>query len=176
MIDSSVEKLAESKLAILYLLDRMGIPMSKGQLSQFALETNYINYFSFQSYLSDLVEDKSLKEVEDYGKLVYVNTSDGKKLLELFIHRIPDDIKEKIDQYVEKTKSKVKREYEAKATYIHIGEDNYLITCGIYEEEKKLLEVKMTVATKEQAAVVMHNWKTKTDTLYFDIITELLEK
>ncbi len=176
MLESSVEKLAESKLTILYLLNKMDIPMSKGQICQFALETNYIEYFSLQSYISEMVKSNFIREIKDDEKLIYVNTIEGEKVLSLFSHKIPRHIKENVIQYIEKTKSKVKKELETKANYSYVGENNYVVNCGIYENDKSLIEIKMNVVSKEQAVLVCKNWKNKTDSVYLTIVTSLLQK
>ncbi len=176
MLESSVEKLAESKLTILYLLNKMDMPMSKGQICQFALEANYIEYFSLQGYISEMVERNLLREIRESEKLIYINTIEGEKMLSLFIHRIPKDIKEKVSQYVEKMRSKVKKELETKAVYSHTGENNYTVDCGIYENKRTLIEVKINVVSKEQAVLACKNWKNKTDSVYLDIVTSLLRK
>ncbi len=154
----------------------MGMPMSKGQICQFALEANYIEYFSLQEYISEMVESRFLKEMEDNEKLLYVNTVEGEKMLSLFNHRIPKTIRENVDTYVEKMKSKVKKELETKAHYSHIGENNYIVNCGIYENENPLLEVNISVVSKEQAVLVCRNWRNKTDSIYLNIVTGLLQR
>ena len=40
--------LAESKLIILYLIEKIEIPLSNSEICQFALEKNLMDYFSVQ--------------------------------------------------------------------------------------------------------------------------------
>ena len=174
MQGTSVEKLAESKLTILYLLKEMGIPMSKGQIGQFALEANYIEYFSLQGYIAEMLENKFIREIKNIDKLIYTNTPEGEKMLSLFVDRIPNNIKEKVDQYVDKMQQKIKNDLETRANYSHIGENSYQVICGLYENEKVLLELKLNLGSKEQAIVACKNWKTKTDAMYLDIVTKFL--
>jgi len=176
MIESSVEKLAESKLTILYLLHKIGIPMSKGQICRFALEINCVEYFSLQNYIFEMVENNFIREIKDSDKLIYVNTDEGEKILSLFIHKIPKDIIEKVDSYILRMKTKVRRELDTKADYFHIGDGNYVVNCAVYENEKIIFELKMTVTSKEQAILACKNWKAKTDTIYFDNVANLLKK
>ena len=48
----STKKLAENKLIILHLLQKMGISLSNSEICQFLLEKNYMDYFSIQQYVS----------------------------------------------------------------------------------------------------------------------------
>ena len=50
----STKKLAEHKLIILHLLQKMGISLSNSEICQFLLEKNYMDYFSVQQYLAEL--------------------------------------------------------------------------------------------------------------------------
>ena len=49
----STKKLAEHKLIILHLLQKMGISLSNSEICQFLLEKNYMDYFSVQQYLAE---------------------------------------------------------------------------------------------------------------------------
>lgn len=53
--------LAENKLIILYLIEKIEIPLSNSEIWQFALEKNLMDYFSVQQYLSELVESGLLE-------------------------------------------------------------------------------------------------------------------
>lgn len=175
MFESSLEKLAESKLTILYLLNKMNTPMSKGQICQFALELNYIEYFSLQNYISEMVESNFIKEIKDSEKLIYINTDEGKKILSMFSSKIPESVKKQVDDYVSNMKRQVRREIGTKADYFHIGKNKYVVNCGIYENEKIIIELKMTLASKEQAILACKNWKSDTDAFYLDNVKRLLK-
>ena len=123
-----------------------------------------------------MVETNFIKEIKDSEKLIYINTDEGEKMLSLFLHRIPQDIKEKVDLYVSSMKSKVRREIETKASFFDIGDNNYVVSCGAYENDKIILEIKMTLASKEQAVLACKNWKANTDAIYLDNVMKLLEK
>lgn len=176
MFESSVEKLAESKLIILYFLHEMGMPVSKGQICQFALEIDDAEYFSLQNYIFEMVESNFIREIKDSEKLIYVNTDEGEEVLSIFIHRISEKAIEKVNRYISEMKSKVRRELETKAKYFHIGGGNYVVNCGIYENAKIIMEIKMTLASEEQAILACKNWKARTDAIYFDNVMNLLGK
>ena len=56
MSEESIRQLAEHKLIILHLLQKMGIALSNSEICQFLLEKNYMDYFSIQQYLTELVD------------------------------------------------------------------------------------------------------------------------
>lgn len=176
MLDSSVEKLAESKLTILYFLSKLGVPTSKGQICKFALEIDCVEYFSLQDYIFEMVQSNFIREIKDSEKLIYVTTDEGEKVLSLFIRKIPLDILEKVDSYISEMKNNVRRGLETRADYFYIGDDNYVVNCGLYENQKIIMEMKITLTSKEQAVLACKNWRNKTDEIYFENVINLLGK
>ena len=53
MYENSLE-LAENKLLMLYILKSIKDPISNAQFTEIILENNFMNYFIFQQYLSEL--------------------------------------------------------------------------------------------------------------------------
>ena len=49
MSEESIRQLAEHKLIILHLLQKMGIALSNSEICQFLLEKNYMDYFPSSS-------------------------------------------------------------------------------------------------------------------------------
>ena len=76
--------LAENKLIILYLIEKIEIPLSNSEICQFALEKNLMDYFSVQQYLSELVESGLLEMATENNSTRYTITSDGEDTLNIF--------------------------------------------------------------------------------------------
>lgn len=173
-MSESTKKLAQSKLIILYLLYKMNVPMSNGQICQFTLDANYIEYFSLQKYLSEMLEGGLLSLNETNGKQRYSITTDGYEILSYFMDRIPSDIRENINNYVSKMLGEVKRDMEVSAAYYCNADNDYTVKCGIYENERTLLEISVSVVSKEQAKLICHNWKHDTNNMYLTILTTVM--
>lgn len=172
----SAAKLAQSKLIILYLLNKMNMPLSNGQICRFTLEADYIEYFSLQEYLAEMTEGKLIEKIKDKNKFRYVPTKDGEQILSYFLNKIPDDVKENIDQYVAKTKGVIKRDLEISASYFYNAEHDYIAKCGIYENARPLLEINISVVSKAQAKLICKNWKTDTNNIYINVLSMLMEE
>ena len=65
MFENSAE-LAENKLLVLYVINNLKYPITNAQLTEIILENNFINYFTLQQYISELITSKFLK----YKKLM----------------------------------------------------------------------------------------------------------
>ena len=161
----------EKKLVILYLLDKMDIPMSNMQITQFALEEEYMDYFEIQETLSDLEETGYLDKTSDN---YYTLTAEGTTPLDFFSSRLPSPTKTRINNYVLDHRNKIKKDFEVTANYFydHIHNE-FTVKCGAYEDRSMLIEVNVTVNNKEHARIICSNWKANVNELYGNILEAL---
>lgn len=166
----------ENKLLLLYLIDKMDIPLSNAQISQFALEENFMNYFALQQFLADMVQSGYLDKSQDNNATRYAVTDEGITTLEYFEKHIPIDTRNRINKYVAENRKTVKKDFEITANYFYDHANNeFIVKCGIYEEETMLMEINVSVVTREQAKLICKNWKVNVNTLYGNIIAELVQ-
>ncbi len=164
----------ENKLLLLYLIDKMEVPLTQSKISQFALEENYINYFSLQQFLADMVEVGYLEKSIVDNTTYYSVTDQGVVALDYFKKRIPANVRNKINKYVEINKKSVKRDYEVIANYFYEQNNNeYTVKCGIYEDETTLLELILSVVSRDEAKLICKNWRKNVNDLYGDILKKL---
>ena len=100
MFENSSEELASHKLLILYILDKINMDLTNSQITQVVLETEMMNYFSLQQFLSQLMESKFLTTYKESDREYYSLTQKGLEILEYFLSRIPEDVTKKIDEYI----------------------------------------------------------------------------
>jgi len=151
--------------------------MSRGKVSDVVLDGEFMDYYTLQQSLSEMVEmgflDASHEISGDNNTTLFVATEDGVNTLEYFEKRIPPITRQSLNRYVNEMRTDIKREYEKTATYFPDDEnDEFRVKCGIYEDERALLEVFVTVDTREQAKRIQTNWRTSAD-MFQRIITEL---
>ncbi|HAA81046.1 MAG TPA: DUF4364 domain-containing protein, partial [Thermoanaerobacter sp.] len=51
-----IQELAENKLIILYILNRINMPITDEQISKIILDNKLMNYFYLRQYLDELIE------------------------------------------------------------------------------------------------------------------------
>ena len=54
MYENSAE-LAENKLLVLYVIKTLKYPVTNTKLTEIILENNFINYFTLQQYIGELI-------------------------------------------------------------------------------------------------------------------------
>jgi len=90
---------------------------------------------------------------------------------------IPASIKTKVMDYVAANRKTIKQDFQANANYFYDHRHNeYIVKCAVYDDEMMLLEINISVATKDQAVEVCMNWRTNVDRLYGDVIGLLFSR
>ena len=82
-LTSDSETLAEKKALILYILNKVSKPISNDALLKLVITIDNMNYFYFQQFLLDLLENKYIISFEQDGENLYELTDAGRQALEL---------------------------------------------------------------------------------------------
>ncbi len=174
MLDNSLS-LAENKLLLLYIIEKIGLPISNIQLTEIVLENNFINYFTLQEYIDELISSNLLSKVNHKDKDRLVISGKGKEVLSLFKNRLSlEDIK-KFDSYIGVKMNTIKKEATISADYTIENGNSYVVSLGASENNIPLMEIKVTVASNKQARELCAKWKDNPSDLYTKIIKILAE-
>ena len=181
MESSLAFKEVEIKLLIMYLLNKMELPMSRAQISDFINDKQLLDNFTIEVTLADMeVEgflDSTTENAMDVSTTRYTLTDDGYQNLEYFENHIPKPVRMMINKYVEETQGKIRRDYEITASYFPNVEDNdYKVKCAVFDDKRVLLEFVVSVDTRDQAKFIQANWRTNASKAYKKIFEALTEK
>ena len=89
-----------------------------------------MNYFDFQQFLQDLLEDNFIiKYLQNNDEIIEL-TVEGKNALELTIDMLPGIIKLKVDSNFKEKYNKIKDEFSVYAEYTPISETNFTVKCN----------------------------------------------
>ncbi len=166
-------KLAESKLIIMYMLHKINLPMSLSYIQEFALASEYMDYFSLSNYLSELTESEYIIKNVEHNKTTYTISKKGYKTLSLFENLIPIATKEKINEYVAVNKNQIKKDLDIVANFTE-KDNEYIVKCAVYENKSTLMELNLKVASKKYANTICDNWKKDASKYYLSFIKNLL--
>ena len=170
----SNEDLAENKVLILYLLNRLQDGIKSDHLYKIVSSANGINYFYFQELLTDLIDTKLVgsltKDEDNFIKI----TSEGQNALSLTKSLLPGILKLKADNVFKEEVSKIEEESSVITEYIPKDENNYTVKCKIVEKNETLFEVSAFAGSRERAKQISDNWKNNANIIYPKIIDLLL--
>ncbi|KRQ87232.1 hypothetical protein ABG79_01035 [Caloramator mitchellensis] len=167
-------ELAENKLLILYILNKIDASITNSYLTQIVLENNLINYFSLQQYISELIESGFIDLTKEINRQLLKITLKGKRTLDFFIDRIPENKTKIIDAYLLEKEIEVQYEYIPRAKFENIGND-YFVDIKLLENDKIIFDLRLRTNSLENANTICENWEKKYSH-YYDTILKTLTK
>ncbi len=172
----SNRELAENKLILLYFIEKLNMPVGNLQLTKVFLENRFMNYFLLQQFLTELCETGCLAEHQEDERTVYSITPTGRKTLSYFVNMIPPAVKSRIDETISSIRKNIRKETMISADYVPESENEFVVTCKVREDSFPLIEMKVTVGTKEDARLICNNWHKHAQAIYSEIIDSLTKK
>lgn len=170
------EELAENKVLILYILSKINKPITNAELLTLIQSIIDMNYFYYQQFLTDLIENKYIIEFEQEKEKNYAITNSGRETIKLTIDMLAGWIKDKVDETLQKTLKKIEDTDAVYADFFPTKKDEFMICCGIKENNKKIFEVQIYSSGRDNSIKIMDNWKKNAGTLYPKIVEMLNEE
>lgn len=172
--NSDKNNLAENKVLILYILNRLDKDITNDGLYKIISSINGLNYFYFQQTLKDLVETNLVGYTKDDDTVVKI-TSEGKKAFELTKDLLPGIVKLKADSIFDKELADIKEEASVVSEFIPKNENEYTVRCKIIENNETIFEVETYAGPRERAKKICDNWNNNATQIYPKIINLLLD-
>ncbi len=160
------DTLVENKALILYVLDKIGKPISNTALLKLITSINNMNYFYFQQFLLDLIDTKYVIAYPKGKETIYELTPEGRQALDLVKDLIPGYLKFKADHNFKENLRKIENELSITADFTPNGENDYTVKCKITENNKTIFEVQTFATSREQAKSIVDNWMHNADLIY----------
>lgn len=175
-MDLESREKAENKVLLLYFMSKVRIPVSNMQLTRIMLENRYMNYFLLQQSIHEMQIDKLIiSETKD--DIDYYSLSDeGLKMMEMFIDLVPLGIRTRLDQNIDGIRSVMRLETSVVAEYTLENETEYEVKCRILEDFKPLIDIRLSVGSRDDARSICKNWKVHAKEIYPEVIGVLLGK
>lgn len=169
-LSSDNETLAEQKALILYVLDKVNKPISNDDLLRLLISVDNINYFYFQQFLLDLLDNKYIITYTENNESIYEITENGKQALELVKDIIPGYLTFKLDNSFKGNLKEIKNEKSVTADFFPDESNGYIVNCKIVEDEKTVFEISLLANSREQAKKIVDKWMLGASDLYPTIL------
>jgi len=166
--------LAENKVLILYLLNKLQDGIKSDNLYKVVSSANNMNYFYFQELLTDLIESNFVGSFTKDEDTIIKITSDGQNTLSLTKSLLSGILKLKADTVFKEEISSIAEQSSIITEYIPKDEKNYTVKCKIVEKNEIIFEVSTFAGSRDRAKQISDNWKNNANNLYPKIIDLLL--
>ncbi len=163
------------KLTILYMLDKAGFPLTNTQISNFFLEKEYTDYFRVQEVIGELTDASLINSESTHSNTQYSLTAAGKETLGFFKDKISDGIANDVKEFFKKNKMELKMENSILADYYKTTDRRYDVRCQVRSDGHNIIDLTLSVKTREQAEAICNNWKNQNDDVYAYLMDILLK-
>lgn len=170
MFEDSLE-LAENKLILIYIMNKIKCPLTKNQLTQIILENNIMNYFVLQQYICELISSEIIKYSMDNNDHSLLLTDKGIKVLKLFQNRINPDRLKNVDEYLNRNCDNINKKITVTADYTIEHNNECIVSLKSYENNTVIADIKIKAPDIKQAKVICSKWKNNSS----DICKEIMQ-
>ncbi|MBP5282132.1 MAG: DUF4364 family protein [Lachnospiraceae bacterium] len=161
------------KLIVLYMLDRVNFPLTSAQISDFMLEKEYTNFMTLQQIISELTQAGMLSAQSIRNRTHLSITAEGKETLHYFENRIGDGIKADVKNYFQEKEFDMRNEVSVLADYYKATSGDYETRLVAKDRGISLIDLTLSVPTKEIAENICDNWQKKNQEIYQYLTKEL---
>lgn len=174
-LNSDDQTLAESKILLLYILSKVKKPISHNELLDLVLSIVDMNYFYFQQFLLDLLEDNYISTYKQENVDIYEITSEGKNAINLTINIIPGILKLQVDSKFKESLDTIKDKSSVFAEYTPLSEKEFSVRCKIVENNTTIFDLQAHAGSREQAKQIVDNWNNNVTNIYPKILEILVD-
>lgn len=175
-LTSDSNTLATNKVLILYILDKIAKPINNDGLYKLVLSIVDMNYFYFQQFLLDLLEDKYITTYTKEDIAIYEITTTGRETLKLTEDIVPGILKLKVDSSIKEELNIVEEGLSITADFTPHSEKEFTVTCKITENNITTFEIQTFVTSASLAKEIVDNWEKRAFKIYPKMIELLYEK
>lgn len=173
-LNEDSEILAENKVLVLYVLNRLDKPIDNDSLLKLILSFKEINYFYLQQFLIDLLDNKYIIGYTEDDKTMYKITELGINTLELTNDLLPGIVKLQIDNALKEEVDDVQNNDHAVSEFNPKNEHEIIVTCKIVKNNITTFELKLQASSSEDAKQIAQKWENNYEEIY-SIIAGILD-
>jgi DNA-binding PadR family transcriptional regulator len=169
----SLEPRTLYKLMIIYMLDKVNIPLTGTQISDFILMKEYTDFPHLQQALQELTSTGLISEQSIHNTTRYEITDDGAQTLGFFGKQIPAAIVADMDEYLDTNQFSMRCEVATSSNYIKSGNQDYLVHCEVRDGKDLVIGIDISVPDEDSARAITSNWTAKSTDIYASLLRSL---
>ena len=169
------EKLTQVKLIILYMLARVDFLMTASQISDFVLGKDYADFYVLTQAQGELIDNGLISQAPHSHNATELSiTTEGRDTIKFFGSRLPDFIKNDIENYFADKAFELRNELAVKGDYVqNSATGEYETRLIIKDRDVTTLDMTLSVPTEEIAEHIVDVWKEKASDVFQYITNEL---
>lgn len=158
--------MTRNKLLVLYFIYQVDGVLSEDQVIRGILKENWLDYFSLCQALGDLKEGELLGYIQKSIGRCLILTQEGEEVLQAFMPRLPESLREKIDFFATQSCQHVLQEAQYLASYEWAGKDSFMVSLQILERGEAIYDARICIRSRDDAQRVCDQWEERADDVY----------
>lgn len=155
------------------MLDRVTVPLTRAQITDFILDREYTNYMTLQTVFAELSDTNMIEEKTIRNRTQLFITEEGKDTLQFFENRISSEIKKDVDTFLSEKSVSIKNEASILADYHKSPGGDYKAHLVALEKKQTLVDITLSVPTEDIASAICVKWEEKNQEIYQYLIEQL---
>ena len=174
--------LPNGKLILLYMLHQIS-SVPSGDLMNWAVDSLYLDYFSFVQAKEDLIRDRFIieasrkgeKRVDAMGRPLELCdiTPEGELVLQQLLPTLPAHVRAYLTKAAPKWKQAVHEEASILASYLPDANGAYQVRLTLSDGVRTTADLSLFAPDEESAQKMCRRWKESTADIYMAILTSL---
>lgn len=163
------KQMVSLKIMILYVVKALGHEVRKTDLTDFFMFYDYMNFFEFQQYLTELIETGLIVEIADPAGNRFLITDTGLKSIGFFSDRLDKSTKRELEWRLEIEQSKKLVESKADGKYVKDSDGVHYAELRIMTGSRIDFYMKLKVESRESAEALISRWYDKSESMANEI-------
>ena len=160
-------QLTENKLVLLYILQQKDT-VSAIELSDFIVFKGYMDYFTMQELIEEMIYAELILDMDGS----YTLTPMGDEVVSTFRFRIPNSIRDEINEYARTSAYRRSSMLEADCDMTQTDQ-GYDIDCLVRDYDRIVFSMRVHAPDEEKAFAVRNHWQQRGLTIYRNLISAL---
>lgn len=167
------------KLILLYVLDKMEIPLTENSILEIcSSQNNWVNWMDCKDLLSQLIDAKFVyKPNTDNDESRYNITVSGRGCLSQFYTKIPASLRDNIAKFAQENKMQFKRNQEYIAKSYKNEDGSYTVDLKILEPltTEAIFTLSLKTDTRHNATLACKKWRELAANVYEYVYGKIIE-
>jgi len=162
------------RLMLLFFLQKVDFEITRNQLFRIFAENDWMDYFDFQTRLTELEEDALVAAIPCAFGQGYRITPQGEQTLSMFLEELPYSLREKLSASAAENRDAVRSEAQFYARQTAMPDGGYLAVLRLLDKTSHILDISMRFPTAQLAQAACDAWPRQAEGIYQAMLNALV--
>lgn len=168
-----INGLTDKRLILLYVLNKISIPLTFERIVYIACGNEWTNYFDLSEALAELTESELLTSEADAAGQTFVISPAGKEALNEFMSRIPYSLREEIESFCEANARRIRMVSQNLSRMYKKSDGMWEVRLWVEENGAEQLSITVTCPTRTYANELCNRWVDRASDIYATVVDKL---